>query len=153
MPVPRRLFSAPILSAWVATVAFTSCFGLAIASQQPEHPPDSVGTGATSQALYMEHVEPIFKANCYRCHGGLNRRGGLQMDSSAALWRGGKHGPAIVAGHPEQSLLVQLIRHEGPSRDPMPMPPKSKLSDADIALVEAWVRTGAVMDPAQRAGH
>jgi len=50
-----------------------------------------------------------------------------------------------VPGHPEQSLLIKLIRHEGPANDPMPMPPKSKLSDADIATITEWVRNGAVM--------
>ena len=29
----------------------------------------------------------------------------------------------------------------------MPMPPKGKLSDSDIAVVEQWVRAGAVMPP------
>jgi cytochrome c551/c552 len=27
----------------------------------------------------------------------------------------------------------------------MPMPPKAKLSDADIATVTAWVKAGAIM--------
>jgi cytochrome c551/c552 len=41
--------------------------------------------------------------------------------------------------------MVKLIRHEGPAKDPKPMPPKGKLSDADIATVERWIRAGAVM--------
>jgi mono/diheme cytochrome c family protein len=56
----------------------------------------------------------------------------------------------VVVGHPEQSLLVKLIRHEGPADDPMPMPPKGdKLSDADIATVSAWIKAGAKMPDAQ----
>ena len=52
----------------------------------------------------------------------------------------------IVAGHPEQRLLVKLIRHEGPKDDPMDMPPhKDKLSDADFATVVQWVKAGAIM--------
>jgi cytochrome c551/c552 len=47
-------------------------------------------------------------------------------------------------------MLVKLIRHEGPPDDPKPMPPKEKLSDADIATVTEWIKAGAVMpdDPA-----
>ncbi len=97
--------------------------------------------------FYTARVQPIFQANCNRCHAGLNHRGGLQMDTQAGLLHGGHHGPALVPGHPEQSLLIKLIRHEGPADDPMPMPPKNKLSDADIATVEQWVRAGAVMPP------
>ena len=64
---------------------------------------------------------------------------------AAGNLKGGHDGQVIVPGHPEQSLLVKLIRHEGPANDPMPMPPKSKFSDADIATVEQWVKAGAVM--------
>ena len=95
--------------------------------------------------FYATKVQPVFAANCYRCHGGMNHRGGLQMETRAGMLKGGHVGPAIVPGHPEQSLMVKLIRHEGPADKPMPMPPKSKLSDADIVAVEQWIRAGAVM--------
>lgn len=100
---------------------------------------------ANTPEFYTARVQPILQANCYRCHSGLNHRGGLQMDSRAALMKGGRKGVVVVPGHPESSLLVKLIRHEGPADDPMPMPPKSKLSDGDIATIEQWIRAGAVM--------
>ena len=57
----------------------------------------------------------------------------------------------IVPGNPANSLLVKLIRHEGPANDAKPMPPKSpKISGADIATIEQWVKAGAVM-PDDRA--
>jgi mono/diheme cytochrome c family protein len=103
---------------------------------------------AASLAFYSQKVVPVFQANCYRCHGGMNHRGGFQMDTRAGMAKGGHDGAVIVPGHPEQSLLVKLIRHEGPKNDPMPMPPhKDKISDADIATVEQWVRAGAIMPP------
>jgi len=101
---------------------------------------------AGSVKFYNEKVVPVFQANCYRCHGGLNHRGGLTMDTKAGIMKGGHDGVVLVPGHPEQSLLVKLIRHEGPADDPMPMPPnKPKLSDADIAVVEQWVKAGAIL--------
>jgi cytochrome c len=101
---------------------------------------------ATGLKMYTDKVVPIFQANCYRCHGGVNHRGGLTMDTKAGMDKGGHDGKVIVAGHPEQSLLVKLIRHEGPKDDPMDMPPhKDKLSDSDIATIEQWVRAGALM--------
>ena len=98
-----------------------------------------------SVEFYTKNVQPILQTNCYRCHGGMNRRGGLQIDTHERIMKGGKDGVVLVPGHPEQSLLIKLIRHEGPVDDPMPMPPKDKLSDADIATVTAWVKAGAVM--------
>ena len=50
-------------------------------------------------------------------------------------------------------MVVKLIRHEGPTDDPMNMPPdpKPKISDADIATVESWIKAGAAMPPAPPA--
>jgi mono/diheme cytochrome c family protein len=111
---------------------------------------DSVAAQAVSPApaspeFYTQRVQPIFQANCYRCHGGMNHRGGLHLDSKAGMLQGGHDGAVIIPGDAAKSLLVRLIRHEGPADDPMPMPPKSKLSDADIATVSQWIQAGAVM--------
>jgi len=101
--------------------------------------------------FYTQRVLPIFKDNCYHCHGGMFHRGGLSMSSRAGMMKGGHDGAIIVPGNAEQSLLIKLIRHEGPVDDPMPMPPKSKISDADIAIVTQWVQAGAVMPDASPA--
>jgi cytochrome c len=101
---------------------------------------------AATPQFYTNRVQPIFQANCYRCHGGMNHRGGLNIQTRAGMMKGGHDGQVLVPGDPAKSLLVQLIRHEGPANDPMPMPPKSaKISDEDIATVERWVRAGAIM--------
>ncbi len=100
---------------------------------------------AARPEFYKTRVQPIFQENCYRCHGGMNRRGGLSLATRAGIMKGGKDGVVVVPGNPGASLLVKLIPHEGPTPDPKPMPPKTKLSDADIATVERWVRAGAAM--------
>ena len=100
---------------------------------------------AARPEFYSTKVQPIFKANCYRCHGGMNHRGGLSLATRTGILKGGRDGAVVVPGDPAASLLVKLIRHEGPMYDPKPMPPKGKLPDADISTVERWVRAGAVM--------
>jgi len=102
---------------------------------------------ASRSEFYTSRVRPIFAANCLRCHGGMNHRGGLSMETRSGLLKGGKGGAVLVPGDPGKSLLVKLMRHEGPADDPMPMPPapRAKVADADIAAVERWVRAGAVM--------
>lgn len=115
-------------------------------SQVQAAPAAGAGDDAASLKFYTEKVVPVFQANCYRCHGGMNHRGGFTMDTKAGMAKGGHDGAVIVPGSPEKSLLVKLIRHEGPANDPMPMPPhKDKISDADIATVEQWVKAGAIM--------
>jgi cytochrome c len=100
---------------------------------------------AAKPEFYKTKVQPIFQANCYRCHAGMNHRGGLTLSTKAGIVKGGKDGVVVVPGDPSASLLVKLIRHEGPMADTKAMPPKGKLPDADIAIVERWVRAGAVM--------
>lgn len=100
--------------------------------------------------FYTTRVKPIFDANCERCHGGINHRGGLNMDTRSALLKGGHDGPVVIPGDPADSLLIKLIRHEGPKDDPKDMPPKrDKLSDADIKVLEEWIKAGAVMPEAK----
>ena len=104
---------------------------------------------ASKPEFYTARVKPIFDTNCARCHGGINHRGGLNIDTREALLKGGHTGPAIVPGDPSKSLLLTLIRHEGPSSDPKDMPPnKPKLSDADIQTVTDWIKAGAILTPA-----
>ena len=55
--------------------------------------------------------------------------------------RGGKTGPAIVAGKPEESLLTRAVsrRHER-----LKMPPSDPLSETQVADLTAWVKMGAI---------
>ena len=102
---------------------------------------------AAKPEFYTGKVKPIFDANCARCHGGMNHRGGLNLDTRAGLLKGGHDGAVIVPDDPDGSLLVRLMRHQGPANDPMPMPPapRPKVSDAEIDVVAQWIRAGAVM--------
>lgn len=137
-PTTRTVQFAAFSLAFAGVLAGTATWRPVSVSAQAEPAPETA-------AYYTQKVQPIFQENCYRCHGGVNHRGGLQIDSKAGLMKGGHDGVVIVPGHPENSLLVKLIRHEGPADDPMPMPPKGKISDADIATVTAWIKAGAIM--------
>jgi mono/diheme cytochrome c family protein len=128
----------------VAVTATAAALTLAAAISRPA--PVHAAPDDAQLKFYTEKVVPIFQANCYRCHGGMNHRGGFTMDTRAGMAKGGHDGIVLVPGHPEQSLLVKLIRHEGPADDPMPMPPnKPKISDDDIATITQWVKAGAIM--------
>jgi mono/diheme cytochrome c family protein len=110
-------------------------------------PVDNTVDPATPQ-YYTRNVRPIFEKYCFRCHAGINHRGGLSMATHASMMKGGKTGVDIVPGDPEASLMMRLLRHQGTSHDPENMPSKSsKLADQDIATVERWIHAGALMPP------
>jgi mono/diheme cytochrome c family protein len=103
---------------------------------------DAPGTAA----YYTTRVRPILTKNCGKCHMNFNHKGGLSLETKASTMKGGRKGVVVIPGDPADSLLVKLVRHEGPANDPMPMPPKSpKISDADVAAITQWVKAGAVM--------
>src|ERR1700722_3096244 len=79
---------------------------------------------ATKPEFYTTKVRPILQANCSNCHLGTNRRGGLSLNTRESTLKGGHDGTDLVPGDASKSLLIKLIRHEGPANDPMPMPPK-----------------------------
>ncbi len=68
------------------------------------------------------------------------------MESRQDLLMDRRNKPIVIPGDAANSLLVRLIRHEGPPNDPMPMPSKrERLSDTDILMIERWVQAGAIM--------
>jgi mono/diheme cytochrome c family protein len=87
---------------------------------------------------FEKRIRPILVEHCQSCHGAKTQRGGLRLDSRAAILAGGDTGPAVVPGHPEKSLLIKAVRHDGRE-----MPPKKKLAPAAIEALTAWVRAGA----------
>ncbi len=147
LPIVRRLPTALAFLRPLVTRAFAG--GLVVSATYASPVAAQANAPSPSSAeFYTTRVVPIFQANCYRCHGGMNHRGGLNLQTRAGLLKGGHHGAALVPGDAAQSLLVRLIRHEGPQDHPMPMPPKKpELSDNDIAIVEHWVQAGAILPP------
>ncbi len=85
-------------------------------------------------------VRPVLANNCYACHTD-SKLGGLRVDSLAALLQGGKSGPAVVPGKPDESPMIQAVRR---THARLKMPPAGKLPDSDIEDLTAWVKLGAV---------
>lgn len=100
-------------------------------------------------AFFEAKVRPILVERCFSCHsaGAKKPRGGLLLDSKEGWEKGGDSGPAIVPGKPEESLLAQAIRYD---RDELRMPPKGKLAEKEIAVLNDWIKRGAP-DPRRSA--
>ena len=86
----------------------------------------------------------LLEARCFKCHShsaGKNK-GGLVLDVPAAILKGGDTGPALVAGSPEKSLLIEAVTSADPDKK---MPPKGeRLSQEEVALLRRWIQAGAV---------
>ena len=97
--------------------------------------------------FFNTKVQPLLQQHCIKCHSheAGKMKGGLTLDSKSGWQTGGDSGPAVLAGDPEKSLLIQAVRYTDPFLE---MPPKKKLTAEEIAVLEQWVKQGAV-DPRQ----
>ncbi len=87
---------------------------------------------------FEKDVRPIFKANCFHCHGEeAEPKGHLDLRLLRLMTVGGESGPAIVPGKPSESLLWNRIES-----DEMPEGPK-KLTAAQKSTIRAWIEQGA----------
>ena len=92
--------------------------------------------------FFEKKIRPILAENCYKCHSIAEgkKRGELTLDTREGSVKGGELGPAIVPGDLDKSLLIKAVRYND---EDLQMPPKTKLSSAQIADLEAWVKMGA----------
>lgn len=91
---------------------------------------------------YATQVAPLLAASCVECHGPRKAKAKLRLDSAGAILLGGSTGPAVVAGHPERSLLLERVLL--PDGDEERMPPEGpRLSEAQVAILREWIAAGA----------
>jgi mono/diheme cytochrome c family protein len=93
------------------------------------------GPSAAEVEFFEKEVRPLLVEKCAKCHGDSKPKGGLKLTSRAHVLAGGDSVPAVVAGKPDESLLVRAVRYEDRPR----MPPKGKLTDRQIAALVRWV--------------
>ncbi|WP_158633475.1 PSD1 and planctomycete cytochrome C domain-containing protein [Tautonia sociabilis] len=99
---------------------------------------ERAGADRQAMALFEARVRPILVDRCVRCHGEERQKGGLRLDSAAAVRAGGRSGPAVVPGSLEQSLLVEAVRYEG-----LEMPPDGPMPEEEVEALVRWVELGA----------
>ncbi len=124
---PRRvcfllIFYFPVVSGfWVATAS--------------EPSPDQL-------AFFEGKVRPLLVKHCYECHSSEAQKlkGGLLLDSKEGWMAGGDSGEAIEPGNPNESRLMESVRYQNSN---LQMPPKYRLSEAEISILESWVKMGA----------
>ena len=96
---------------------------------------------AESDAVnFEEHIKPIFREHCLKCHGEDEQKGDLNLQTHASALKGGTGGAALVAGRASQSLLFKSITDPD---DGARMPPKKPMiPQAQIALIQRWIDAG-----------
>jgi hypothetical protein len=98
---------------------------------------------ATGVDAYRTLIQPLLRERCISCHGALQQKAGLRLDTVAALLRGGDSGPAVVPAKARASILLQRVTTADVAER---MPPQHEGLPLDAAQAEAirqWIDAGA----------
>ena len=114
------------------SVRLAVCAALVLLAAVPLRADESI-------AFFERRIRPLLVARCVGCHGPKKQESGLRLDIRSAALKGGLTGPAVVAGKPRQSLLIQAVRRD----TDLKMPPDKPLSASEIAWLVKWVESGA----------
>ena len=98
---------------------------------------------AAEGTVFVSVVQPILEENCVACHGPDKSKGDLRLDSLEAILKGGEKGPALQAGHSDDSSMVKRLLLPASHEDHMPPEGKPQPSPDDIALLRWWIDAGA----------
>ncbi len=120
-----------------------SVSSLALGFQSPEPAKITPSDDPGKLEFFESRIRPVLIEHCYECHGPDAKiaQGNLRLTSRLSMLEGGDSGPALIAGNPSESLILQAIRYQSTQ-----MPPKGRLSDAIVADFDQWIADGAI-DP------
>jgi len=119
-----------------AIVCWTMIAALCCVSHTAHVAADDTKQGK-SKVTFEEHVLPILKVRCVKCHAGAEPAQGLRLTTRREILRGGKSGPAMRIAAAESSLLWEkLASNEMPQGGPA-------LSAAEKGVIRTWINDGA----------
>ena len=102
---------------------------------------------AAQKVTFDEHVLPLFKNQCLKCHNPDKAKADLDLSTYGATMKGSSSGMIVKGGDPDGSSLVKSVTH---AAEPT-MPPNSKLPDKDIDIIKKWVAGGLLENSGSKA--
>lgn len=86
---------------------------------------------------------PILLLRCTACHGTRRKEGGLDLRTRESILKGGKKGPAAVAGKPAESLLLKRIHaEEMPPRRLLVSVSVKPMTPSEQSTLQRWISAG-----------
>ncbi|MBI5800734.1 MAG: hypothetical protein HZA92_08430 [Verrucomicrobia bacterium] len=107
----------------------------------------AASTATAQKITYDDHILPLFKNQCLKCHGSDKPKADVDLSTYGALMRGGSSGVIAAGGDPDGSMLYKLVMH---SAEPT-MPPKNKLADKELDLIKKWIAGGLLENSGSKA--
>jgi mono/diheme cytochrome c family protein len=105
---------------------------------------------AAGKVDYLKEVKPLLAAHCYACHGALQQKAGLRLDTAKALRAGSDRGVVVVPGRAADSRILGHVAGSG-GLGRMPPPGLGEaLTTAQVATLRSWIEQGAQGPPDEK---
>ncbi len=127
-------FDFPVMNT-LKFFAATAAFGFA------------ASTASAQKVTYDEHILPLFKNQCLKCHGSDKPKADVDLSTYGATMKGGSSGLIVTGGDPDGSILYKVSTH---AAEPT-MPPKNKLADKELDLIKKWIAGGLLENSGSKA--
>jgi hypothetical protein len=95
-------------------------------------------TKPTARIDFGRDVLPIFRQNCFGCHGPSQQINGLRLDRRSSVFKNGAR--RVAPGSSENSFLYHRLAGSGFGRQ---MPPAGPLPPEQISVIKEWIDQGA----------
>jgi WD40 repeat protein len=96
-----------------------------------------------AQPSFHSDIRPLLQKQCQGCHNPAGASSNLDVTTYAAFAKGGKRGPAFVAGKADESITIRYLL--GAMKPRMPLG-QTEMAAADIDRFRAWINAGAADD-------
>lgn len=100
----------------------------------------------TERVDFTNEIRPLLSDHCFACHGpdDAHREGGFRLDDKESAFGVGDSGATlIVAGQPDQSLIIARILETDPNALMPPAEHNKPLTPEQIELLKRWISEGA----------
>lgn len=148
---PRHAAAASVLVAALLVAIATLASAAALAPAAPTAPETGASFGSENSASekpvpdFASDIAPLLKNHCVKCHGPAKTDARLNLALGTGIVRGGKTGKSLEPGHPDQSLLWNLVADDSMPKGEDPLSPLEK------DLLRRWIGAGAPGLPTQVA--
>ncbi len=148
----RHRFARVLAWSFVTIAGIAACGSSATAQDAAKSAPKPIELAdlkrpADKPVSFSREVIDILDAKCTGCHNDALAENKLKMETVEQMLKGGKSGPALVAGKADESLMFRMGSHR---LEPV-MPPKDKKelkpwTSEEAALIKLWIDQGAKDD-------
>ena len=97
---------------------------------------------------FTDHVLPIFRQHCLKCHNANDAEAGLAIDSYGGLMEGGGSGDVVSLGDPSGSRLYLVMTHD---EEPTMPPNQERLPAESLEVIRKWIEGGLLENSGSKA--